>query len=82
LRNYQAQAIEVRSNVRLAYAQMTGARNRAGYFTSTILPLQQRMLEQTQLLYNAMTVGVFQLLQAKQAQITAGRAYINELKEF
>jgi len=82
VRHYQAQAIEIRSDVRLAFAQMQGARTRANYFASTILPLQQKMLEQTQLLYNAMTVGVFQLLQAKQAQISAGRSYIIELKEF
>jgi len=82
LQRYQAQAIEIRSDVRLAYAQMTGARTRAKYFASAILPLQQRMLEETQLLYNAMTVGVFQLLQAKQAQIVAGRSYISELKDF
>jgi cobalt-zinc-cadmium efflux system outer membrane protein len=82
LRHYQSLAIEIRSDVRLAYAQMEGARTRVAYFVSTILPLQQRMLDQTQLLYNAMSVGVFQLLQAKQAQIAAGRSYINELKEF
>jgi cobalt-zinc-cadmium efflux system outer membrane protein len=82
LRHYQALAIEVRSDIRLAYAQMTGARTRAAYFVSAILPLQQRMLDQTQLLYNAMSVGVFQLLQAKQAQIAAGRSYIDELRGF
>jgi cobalt-zinc-cadmium efflux system outer membrane protein len=82
LRHYESLAIEVRSDVRLAYAQMAGARTRASYIISNMLPLQQTMLEQTQLLYNAMTVGVFQLLQAKQAQITTGRSYINELREY
>lgn len=82
LRRYEALAIDTRSKVRVAYGRMKAARARAEYFHEEVLPLQRRTLEQTQLFYNGMFFGVFQLLQAKQAQITAGQSYIETLKEY
>jgi len=82
LRRYEAMAIELRSKVRVAYGRMKAARMRAEYFYKEVLPLQKKTLEQTELFYNGMFVGVFQLLQAKQAQITAGQSYIETLKEY
>ena len=61
---------------------MKAARARALYFYTEVLPVQKKILEQTQLFYNGMFLGVFQLLQAKQAQITAGQTYVETLKEY
>ena len=47
-----------------------------------MLPLRQQIVEQTQLQYNAMQIGAFQLLQAKQEQIDAGNAYIRTLRDY
>lgn len=79
---YAALAIEIRSQTRVAYSRMIAARNRAEYYRREVLPIQQQILEETQLQYNGMFVGVFQLLQAKQAQIDAGREYIESQREY
>ena len=46
------------------------------------MPLRERIVSETQLAYNAMTVGVFELLQAKREQIHAGRAYVEALRSY
>ena len=47
-----------------------------------MLPLRNEIVEQTQLQYNAMQLGPFQLLIAKQQQIDAGAAYIRALRDY
>ncbi|MDB5290032.1 MAG: czcC 1 [Phycisphaerales bacterium] len=79
---YAALAIDIRSQVRAARTRMFHARAKAEFYRSEVLPLAQRQLEQMQLHYNAMFVGVFQLLQAKREQIDAGRQYIEALKDY
>ncbi len=79
---YAALAIQVRSEVRRARNRMLSARSRAEYYRSVLLPLQDTIVQQTQLEYNAMLTGVFQLLQAKQAEIEAGRSSIEALRDY
>lgn len=79
---YMALAIEIRSQARAAYTRMRTARSRAEYYRSTILPLHAEILKHSQMQYNAMQIGVFQLLVAKQAQIDAGGEYIEALREY
>ena len=81
-RRYAALAVELRSRVRAAHASVTAAHARARYYEAVILPLRRRILEQTQLQYNAMQVGAFQLLQAKQQQIEAGGRYVTALRDY
>ena len=79
---YAARAVEVRSRARAAHATVAAARDQADYYAKVILPLRQRIVRQTQLQYNAMQVGTFQLLVAKQQQIDAGNAYIRALRDY
>ena len=79
---YQALAIEIRSQVRAARNRMAAARARAEYYRRVVLPLRAKVVEQTQLQFNGMFASVFQLLQAKQAQIDAGREYIEALRNY
>lgn len=79
---YLALATEIRSDVRAARDRMMLARSRAEYYKSTVLPLRRRITEETQLEYNAMQIGVTQLLQAKQEEVSAGREYIEALREY
>ena len=79
---YAALAVEIRSEVRVAFARMTLAKKKALFYKREVLPVQQVVTDQTQLQYNGMFLGVFQLLQAKQAQIDAGRDYIQALSEY
>ncbi|MDQ3732101.1 MAG: TolC family protein [Pseudomonadota bacterium] len=79
---YWAQAIEIRALVRTAHATAISARNRARHVQTVLLPLYTRAVNNTQLQYNAMQVGVFSLLQAKQQQVNAGLRYIETLLEY
>jgi cobalt-zinc-cadmium efflux system outer membrane protein len=86
LRQAQARAVtldvQVRSQVRRAANRMLAARDRALRQAKVVLPLRRQIVRQTQLQYNAMLVGVFQLLEAKRAEIDAGREYIESLIEY
>lgn len=79
---YAALAIEIRSQVRAARTRMLNARAEAQFYQAEVLPTQQRLLEQTQLQYNGMLVGVFQLLQAKRDEIDAAIQYVAALQSY
>ena len=79
---YQGLAIEIRSQIRAARYRMVAARARAEYYQRVVLPLRAKIVAQTQLQFNGMFVSVFQLLQTKQAQIDAGREYIEALRSY
>ena len=79
---YAAAAIEVRSAARAARNRLVADRARVNYFRQVILPLRHEITEGTQLQYNAMQVGPFQLLQARQAEIDAGAAYVEALRDY
>ncbi len=79
---YFAMAVSIRSQVRAARTRMFNARDQIEFYRREVLPVQQKLLQQTQLQYNGMFVGVFQLLQARRDQIQAGRDYIGTLHEY
>jgi cobalt-zinc-cadmium efflux system outer membrane protein len=81
-RRYAALAIEIRSQVRRCRNRLTAARALAESYSKVILPLRHEIVRQTQLEYNAMGAGVFQLLQAKQGEIDAGREYVQALQDY
>jgi cobalt-zinc-cadmium efflux system outer membrane protein len=79
---HAALAVEIRSEARRARARMFSARQRAEFYRDDLLPLRSAIVDQTQLEYNAMLVGVFQLLQARRAEIEAGQASIDALRDY
>lgn len=79
---YAALAAEIRSQVRSARLCMINARTMAELYHDQVLPTQQRLLDETQLRYNGMLSGVFQLLQAKRDQIDAAAAYVQSLQAY
>jgi cobalt-zinc-cadmium efflux system outer membrane protein len=79
---YRALAVDIRSQVRSTYARLRAARAQAERYRDVILPLEANILHRTQLQYNGMFIGVFQLLQAKRSQIEAGRSYIEHLRDY
>ena len=79
---YAATAVSIRSQVRTAHATVLAAREQANYYAKVILPLRQQILGQTQLQYNAMQLGAFQLLQAKTEQVDAANSYIRSLRDY
>jgi cobalt-zinc-cadmium efflux system outer membrane protein len=79
---YQALAIQVRGQIRKAHYRMTAAQQRAVYYRDFVIPLRHRILEETQLQYNGMFVGVFVLLQARQEEINAGARYVEAVRDY
>ena len=58
------------------------ARARALHYRQTLLPLAARVVSESQREYNAMVIGVFQLLQAKRDEIETGRRYVEALTDY
>ncbi|HWP08987.1 MAG TPA: TolC family protein [Polyangiaceae bacterium] len=77
-----ASAIDVRNAAHAAATKLTAARENALRYRDVLLPLRQRVLEETELHYNAMTIGVFQLLAAKRDQIATARTYVELLRDY
>lgn len=75
-------AVRIRAAARAAAARLEAAAKTAEYYREVLLPLRQQIVEETQLQFNAMSVGVFQLLQAKRDQIETGRAYVETLLDY
>lgn len=75
-------AINARSEVRLAAAKLDVLRRASERYNQTLLPIRATVLEQAQLEYNGMQIGLFELLAAKQAQIEAARAYIETVRDY
>lgn len=82
LQDYAAHAIELRSTARAARDRLVAARERAAYCREVLLPLRDEILSESQLQYNAMQIGVFQLLAAKRDVIEAGVQYIEALRDY
>ena len=80
--NYAALATEVRSAARAAGRAVEVTRSQAQFMKNVVLPIRTKIVNDTLLQYNAMQVGVFQLLLAQQQQITAGRQYIETLRNY
>jgi cobalt-zinc-cadmium efflux system outer membrane protein len=79
---YWAQAVQIRAAVRAARASVLSAHSRALHVRTVLLPLATQILNNTQLQFNAMQLGVFQLLLAKVQQIAAGLRYIDTLNDY
>jgi cobalt-zinc-cadmium efflux system outer membrane protein len=73
---------ETASQLRAARATLAEARARAEYYRDVIVPRRTRIVELTKLEHNAMLVGVFQLLQAKQNEMQARRGFIDAQREY
>lgn len=79
---YQASAIEIRATLRAARDRALSAQARVQQYRDTVLPLRERVVRETLLQYNAMQIGVFQLLQARRDQLEAARNYVVTLHEY
>lgn len=80
--HFAALSAQVRTEVRVASESMFAAYRLAERYRMKILPLRERIVRETQLHYNAMQIGPVQLLQAKAAQVEAGRQYVESLRDY
>jgi len=79
---YTAYAVEIRSVAREYRTHLEAASDLARHYRQVLLPLRERITNETQLQYNAMQVGLFELLRARERQIETGSAYIQALYDY
>jgi outer membrane protein TolC len=78
---YHGMAVDLRSAAREAKYRVVSSHARARQYQEVIVPAQRRVTEQTLLMYNAMHVGIFQLLTARREQLDVELAYVETLRE-
>lgn len=75
-------ALRVRSAVRTAARNLVTLHDSALHYRDHLLPARERIVEETQLMYNAMSVGAFELFQAKRDQVHTESAYVDVLEDY
>jgi len=79
---YYALAVTIRASSRAAFERLEASRDRALYARDILLPLHERIVNEAQLHYNAMQLGVFELIRAREGQIEAGLTYVEALRDY
>ncbi len=82
LAGYYALAVQVRATARASAQAFLSARSKAIFYRDEVLPLATRLVNEAQRQYNAMQIGVFELLQEKERQIHAGRRLIEAQRDY
>jgi len=77
-----ALAVDIRSEVRAARGRVVATRAVVDRYARVVVPLRQRIVALTLERYSAMLVGTYQLLQAKQGEVTAYREFIEALRDY
>ena len=80
--NYYGLAVDVRSTTRAVRQQLVTNHAIARHYQDVIVPLSTQVSAGMREQYNAMQVGVFQLLVAQQEEVKAGVAYIESLRNY
>jgi outer membrane protein TolC len=75
-------AVNARSEVREAYALQQSQYAIARHLRDEVVPLKQRISEETLLRYNGMLIGVFELLADARSQIVSVNAAIEAQRDF
>jgi len=78
----RALAIDVRADVRASRARVATARAVVEQYGNVIVPLREKIVQVSQQHYDAMLLGVYQLIQAKQSEYEAYREYIEALRDY
>jgi cobalt-zinc-cadmium efflux system outer membrane protein len=79
---YGARAVRIRAAVRAARNELAIATRRVEHYQSVLLPLWEQIINETGRQYNAMQVGVFQLLVTRREQIRTGQDYVMALRNY
>jgi outer membrane protein, heavy metal efflux system len=78
---HEAIATRVRATARAVRARLRATGERATFYRTTLLPLREKIVDETLLQYNAMNTGPLQLLAAKRDQIETATAYVDTLRD-
>ncbi|HEU4405325.1 MAG TPA: TolC family protein [Polyangiaceae bacterium] len=75
-------SIDARSEVREARARLVTARAMVEEYGGVLVPLRENIVKYSQEQYDAMLLGVYQLLAAKQSEFATYREYIEALRDY
>lgn len=81
-RRLEELAVDIRSEVRSARNTLVAARNVVDFYRRVLIPQRRKITSESLLQYNAMQIGLFQLLVAKQNEVTANREYIESVRDY
>ncbi len=73
---------QVRYEVRTTLNQLLVDRQLIEQYRDSIIPLKEKIVQESQKNYNFMLIGVFQLLQAKQEEVGAYKEYIEAFRDY
>jgi cobalt-zinc-cadmium efflux system outer membrane protein len=77
-----ALAVDIRSEARATRQRLLTARRVAEHYRAVLLPLRERIVAESQLFYNAMLLGVYQLVQVRQEQVNTYREYLESVRDY
>ncbi|HEX4445298.1 MAG TPA: TolC family protein [Polyangiaceae bacterium] len=77
-----AGTIDARSEVRAARDRMAYARKAAETYRADVIPAREQVVALSQQEYDAMLLGVYQLIAAKQNEVAAYRDYIEAVRDY
>lgn len=77
-----ATAVELRAKARATRQRVLEAHAEARHLRDIVLPLRQRILDETLRQYNAMNASTFELLSARRDLVEGGRQYIDALRRY
>ena len=78
----EGRAIDVRSEAREARDGLIAARDLAEFYRDELLPQQQEIMKATQLEFNGMLIGFYELIRAKQDELEAQRGTVEALRDY
>lgn len=79
---FEALAIQIRSDVRKFRATLASLYAQAMFYHDDLLPTRIKIVNRSLLQYNAMQISPYQLFQAKDAELSAERGYIETLRDY
>lgn len=78
----RALAVDVRADVRAGMARVRTARAVVEQYGKVVVPLRESVVKFSQQQYDAMLLGVYALIQAKQSEYDAYAEYIESLRDY
>ncbi|MCU0647163.1 MAG: TolC family protein [Gemmatimonadaceae bacterium] len=82
VQRHEALRVDVLAEVRALRETLLATRERALRLRREVVPLRTKVVEESQKQFNAMNLSIFTLLLAKQAEIEAGAASVEALRDY
>jgi len=78
----RAVAIDIRADVNADRARVVAARRTVEFYRDTVLPTRRNLTRLAQVQYDGMLLGVYQLLQIRQQEVSAMADYLDALRQY